>query len=570
MKVRIIQTPEYTPIMKKGGVMKFDDGGTPEERITYSKKQIEKDKAEYERIVKTKPLQAVEIYKRIQKSEADIAFNEEQIRKASGEPNEEEKRKAFYKWSTNYDKNPRGPQTKEDWDFAYKLAKENPELATPIKTSSKKREEPLLKFATPKTKKEQVYQATEPIQNIDNSGVWNNLYSNTISQSTQPPVVQQNNITPPPQITTTPQTTTASSTPQSNQYNGINPYTGKDAPSKYTKAQWNNFANRIGFKYDPKLGGTPEKQFQQFMYSIPEYKKIIDDLHLANPLAHDKFDGMVGKRWDAALDASQAKIINPTITPSASPKPQLINTDGLPVVNTGVSEDETNKIVPIGKSKFKGDKFDYKQFFPEIYGALTDPNINTFSKKYSPQLFRTADMNIQSQLNDNQADAYYAINSLSGNTRNANVNNIMAQKYAANNNAYNQQYNFNNQARTQTNNQNTQLINQAENINFGRAKTQFDEWDVAKEHKFARQNSLFTSLVGKKAKYDQDQSTKKFWFDILSNNYDYANGELDLNEETTTPFETRNRLNSITPQNLEVKKKTIKDGNTRTTYGKRV
>jgi len=80
----------------------------------------------------------------------------------------------------------------------------------------------------------------------------------------------------------------------------ISPYKGKDAPSKYSQEEWNEFAQKLGFvpsSNDPKQQAI---EFQRFLYNDPKWGPKVKELHTkyGMPKAGTEFDGLLGKRWD--------------------------------------------------------------------------------------------------------------------------------------------------------------------------------------------------------------------------------------------------------------------------------
>lgn len=225
-------------------------------------------------------------------------------------------------------------------------------------------------------------------------------------------------------------------------------------------------------------------------------------------------DGIYERRGPLPGDPTN---VNTEVDKTASP-----TREELVPISDGYNNDPYKEkvVTPAKKPTFVGDKFDYSQYLPEAMD-LFDKSVKPWTKKYSPELLKAPTENIQAQLNANQADMYYGMQNLGTNpaSRNANIANLMAQKYVANQGIYEKKYNTDLQARTNVDNTNSQLINQAEQVNYGRAKTQVDEQSQLLDNEQTKKHGLFASLVNKKATYDADQQTKKFWFDIYSKNY---------------------------------------------------
>ncbi len=319
--------------------------------------------------------------------------------------------------------------------------------------------------------------------------------------------------------------------------NTILPYTGKDAPSKYSEEQWSNLADQTGFvpKKDPSK--SVEQQFQEYLYSKPEYKPLIDNLHkqYGNP-SKGMFDANLGKRWDSVYDlvnTQKQETVNNTVDPNIE---KLSGANQPEYKDSPLNPDEYK---PTVKPTFGGDKFDYSQIVPEGLALINDPGIKTWTRKSYINEVKPTTLNVQAELNENQADSYYAIGKNVGNpaVNKSVISQIVANKYAAaNNKIYEAKNNFDTQSLNQANNINNQNIERLDEVNYGRAKKQFDERDIALENQYARKNEIFNSLSGKLASYKHDQSTKKLWFDLLSKNYDYSKGEFTINPETGQPW----------------------------------
>lgn len=275
-------------------------------------------------------------------------------------------------------------------------------------------------------------------------------------------------------------------------------------------------------------------------------------------------DGLYERRGPLPGDPSQ---VNSSQTGEAIVPITEEETTANATPNTSNSPYPDN-IKQLKNPEFTKGAFDYSQYLPEALDMF-DRSVRPWTKKYSPELLKPNTLNIQSQLNDNQADAYYGMQNLGNNpaTRNANIANLMAQKYAANNSIYNAKYNADSQSRNNVDNANSQLINQAEQINYGRAKNQVDEQSQLLENEQAKKHSLFSSLVNKKAQYENDQQTKKFWFDILSKNYSAdGSGNFKFDPNSVVPFTSPSNSNDASiyapkPKKVET---TTTQGNTKT------
>jgi hypothetical protein len=257
----------------------------------------------------------------------------------------------------------------------------------------------------------------------------------------------------------------------------------------------------------------------------------------------DKYYGPRTAKYIASVDNTPVSL---DLTNTPAKKEETVTT---PVTtNNKYSEDKYLKkdIISAEKPTFVKEKFDYTQYLPE-FSDLLDRSVRPWTKKYSPELLRAPTQNIQAELNANQADMYYGMQNLSNNpaTRNANIANLMAQKYAANQGIYGAKYNADQQSRANVDNANAQLVNQAEQINYGRAKNQVDEQSQLLENEQLKKHTLFNSLVKKKAVYEADQQAKKFWFDIYSKNYNTdANGNITFAGNTTPIFDQNTNINN--------------------------
>jgi hypothetical protein len=88
----------------------------------------------------------------------------------------------------------------------------------------------------------------------------------------------------------------------------VTPYTGADAPSKYTEEEWQEFAKETGFvpqSADPK---EQNREFQDHLAKHKDWGPKVDELHkkYGQPKG-GKFDALLGKRWDAIVDQRAPK-----------------------------------------------------------------------------------------------------------------------------------------------------------------------------------------------------------------------------------------------------------------------
>lgn len=316
----------------------------------------------------------------------------------------------------------------------------------------------------------------------------------------------------------------------------INPYKGDPTSlwnaSRYNSEEWNDFAKQI--KFDPATipgNDSTEKKFQNYLYTYNngQYKSVIDNLHQTvnngkGPI-NGMFDGNLGTRWDSVLDAYKKG--NSPVTPKAE---TLTVTNTPPVVEPDKPYVPNKYVAPI-KPKYEGNQFDYSQVVPEGLALITDPGIKTWTRKAYANEVRPNTLNVQANLNDNTTDSYYAIKN-----HPKSASQIVANKYAENNKVYEAKNNYDTQSLNQANNINNQEYTRIDNVNYDRAKKQFDERDIATENQYARKNEIFNSLSGKLATYKNDEATKKLWFDLLSKNYDFKDGDITFNNKTFTPF----------------------------------
>jgi hypothetical protein len=83
----------------------------------------------------------------------------------------------------------------------------------------------------------------------------------------------------------------------------VTPYTGADAPSKYTEEQWQEFAKETGFTPQSADPAEQNREFQEHLSKHKDWGPKVAELHTKYGMPKSgKFDALLGKRWDAILD----------------------------------------------------------------------------------------------------------------------------------------------------------------------------------------------------------------------------------------------------------------------------
>ena len=83
----------------------------------------------------------------------------------------------------------------------------------------------------------------------------------------------------------------------------VTPYTGADAPSKYTEEQWQEFAKETGFTPQSADPAEQNREFQTHLSKHKDWGPKVAELHTKYGMPKGgKFDALLGKRWDAILD----------------------------------------------------------------------------------------------------------------------------------------------------------------------------------------------------------------------------------------------------------------------------
>lgn len=169
--------------------------------------------------------------------------------------------------------------------------------------------------------------------------------------------------------------------------NYIVPWTGdryenKANATKYTAREWADKLRAKGYS-----GDYTNLDVQKFLYSTPEGKKIIDELHGKGPKGHGMpkggmFDAILGYRWESALDAVPDKPVAapPAAPPVAPPKqePPAPGKEAPPYINP--EYDKT------GRKEFPKTPYtqDVVNFATAVANQYSYPDVGPYRGRYNP------------------------------------------------------------------------------------------------------------------------------------------------------------------------------------------
>jgi hypothetical protein len=279
----------------------------------------------------------------------------------------------------------------------------------------------------------------------------------------------------------------------------ITAYTGdrtfKGNASKYTDAQWREFAQKLGFK------GHGNVEFQQFLYSLPKSKPLIDALHTqyGEPNGGTRFDGRLGHRWDAFIDNYNWDDADLPQQPTTTPPAQNLDTSIKP----------NFKFLNEPKSTFNEPLRWYDVASP-INAYMS--SLERIPEKYNPASVAQVRYKLQdptAALQQNQADFNAATQAIGSSAPNnagvqmANISNLAAQKYAANNQILGSYENQNAQIKNTETTYNAQAQDRQEGVNQ-QAREAFEEKILTskakqQEQKLTALDSLYKTMAENRA-----------------------------------------------------------------------
>ena len=215
---------------------------------------------------------------------------------------------------------------------------------------------------------------------------------------------------------------------QNGTYGNLTPWTGdkyqnKKNASMYSKDQWGQKLIAKGYK-----GDFSNLDVQKFLYTTPQGKAIIDNLHTTKPgtifgdPAQNRFDEKLGYRWDAALDA----------VPDVPKVPDVPNTPDVPKV-PDVPDKYTFNGSGTGKNRFN-EPLRWYDTMPKVANYLSTLDrtpVDLEQLQYNP--LKVHEETALPTIMQNQGDFNAGLQMLPTNGVGfANQANLMGNKYAVN------------------------------------------------------------------------------------------------------------------------------------------
>jgi hypothetical protein len=277
---------------------------------------------------------------------------------------------------------------------------------------------------------------------------------------------------------------------------------GKKTASEFTLDQWNQIAEKYGFK------GQGNKEFQQFLMSHPESSKIIKARHdllygKDNPKI-DYYDSRLGKGYAAAelLDMPSLRT-----TPEERKNTPAKN-DGDKSFETkpykrNIGLDILGQVLPYLKKPYE-EGIDPSQFAPEINALITNKEEPVPMQQVTPYLDDVVDISYQDILNENDSDLLTALRNVDNPAMKAN---LLGQKYSANSKVLGEQSRANLLSRNAVFSGNRGKLYDAQVKNIGAAANQAYLQEIAKSRTKEVGQAAFKAITDKRLMHKRDLRT---------------------------------------------------------------
>lgn len=298
--------------------------------------------------------------------------------------------------------------------------------------------------------------------------------------------------------------------------NPLDPYPGdrknKSNKSKYSKAEWEDYARKIGYTGDMKKND----EFQRYVWNHEKYGPIAQRVHGVLGSAPDAKgmpktgrydDGLLGHRWDQIIDEinfPQAKPSLPQVNLSTKPGNTLtpFTPYKRPALDPGPEKDnpypfQNPEEYPMSKLK---NKMNPLQFTGEIAGLLDRPE-PVKAQLYTPELYTPYQVSFQDRINEQNSTFNAIQKSLAYDP--TSLATLAAQKYTANDSVKAEEFRVNQGIANDVINKNNSLLNDAKLKNLNIIDNQYVRQSTAKsitkQNKFNALSSISSKVLQNKA-----------------------------------------------------------------------
>lgn len=304
---------------------------------------------------------------------------------------------------------------------------------------------------------------------------------------------------------------------------------GKKTASSFTAQQWDDVAERLGFK------GQGNKEFQEFLLQNPESKPFIEKRH-KELYGRDPFiDNKLGYGWEAA-DLFRSEKMTP-IKPNLKATIPTTKLDTKTLMKSPVIDPEKKtedfdwlkaaSILAPHLRPSDAERLDPRQLMGEMFALSTNQQEPVWAQTIQPDLTVPYDISYQDILNENQAD-YRATQRMSGYNPAA-LSILNAQKYQANQRVLGEQFRANQAEKARVYEKNRDILADMKLKNLGILDRQYERQETAKANTKATTLAALNSISDKFLKNQMENRTLRTYENLYNYRYDDQGRIVNMN-----------------------------------------
>jgi hypothetical protein len=302
--------------------------------------------------------------------------------------------------------------------------------------------------------------------------------------------------------------------------------TGVKNASEFTAQEWDEIADRLGFK------GRGNREFQEFLLNNPQTKPIVEARHQQLYKKAPFIDNKLGYGWSAKelknvterklqpIDLGRAyKGLPPITLPTPSAIPSK-TTKAIVTPPTSKKFDwmtAFNQLLPYLRPS-DAEALDPNQLIGELYALSTNQLEPVQAQTFQPQLSVPYDISLQDILNENEA-SYRSQQRMIGYNPAA-QSQLNAQKYQANQRVLGEQFRLNQAEKQRVYEQNRNILNQSQLQNLGILDQQYVRQAQALSNTKATTQAALSSIASKYAQNKLENRTLATYENMYNYRFD--------------------------------------------------
>ena len=345
---------------------------------------------------------------------------------------------------------------------------------------------------------------------------------------------------------TSTRTQTSASSKQQGRYKskyGFKPWpgdvtTGVKNASEFTAQEWDEIADRLGFK------GRGNREFQEFLLNNPQTKPIVEARHQQLYKKPPFIDNKLGYGWSAKelknvterklqpIDLGRAYKGLPPITLPTPKQPDFKGLLKKPTIvpnKRNAFMDIFNQVLPYLRPS-DAEALDPNQLIGELYALSTNQSEPVQAQTFQPQLSVPYDISLQDILNENEA-SYRSQQRMIGYNPAA-QSQLNAQKYQANQRVLGEQFRLNQAEKQRVYEQNRNILNQSQLQNLGILDQQYVRQAQALSNTKATTQAALSSIASKYAQNKLENRTLATYENMYNYRFDPRFRAVNMNPLT--------------------------------------